>query len=214
MVAIVPWVKGVSACMSVHLEARQSHRNNHPIGVHGKAGIVARQADNPQRVGMRQLCRVVLQQTVGAAPDRRAVGGDAAVVDQRLNFRVGIASLNKAIERERLHRPVSICTDKAPTYREVIREISHEYDPHFDYIIHIDKKYRNNRVESVHAALKRLPGCRQSFRSLRSQRQPCKGWKQSEQSRTDTSRHNNPAFEERSRSSTKCLVWQIYVSLR
>ncbi|MEP6181211.1 MAG: DDE-type integrase/transposase/recombinase [Roseobacter sp.] len=76
------------------------------------------------------------------------------------------AFLRKAIERVRLHRPVSICTDKAPTYRRVIREINHRYDPHFEYIKHIDKKYRNNRVESDHAALKRLLGYRQSFRSL------------------------------------------------
>ena len=74
---------------------------------------------------------------------------------------------DKAIERVRLHRPVSICTDKAPTHRKVIRDINHRYDPHFDYITHIDKKYRNNRVESDHAALKRLLGYRQSFRSLR-----------------------------------------------
>jgi len=42
------------------------------------------------------------------------------------------AFLNKAIERVRLHRPVSICTDKASTYRKVIREINHKYDPHCD----------------------------------------------------------------------------------
>ena len=33
------------------------------------------------------------------------------------------AFLNKAIEPVRLHRPVSICTDKAPTYRNVIRDV-------------------------------------------------------------------------------------------
>nr|WP_223814417.1 transposase [Roseicitreum antarcticum] len=54
-----------------------------------------------------------------------------------------------------------------PTYRKVIREINHRYDPHFDYITHVDRKYLNNRVESDHAALKRLLGYRQSFRSLR-----------------------------------------------
>ncbi len=42
--------------------------------------------------------------------------------------------LNKAIERVRLHRPVTIVTDKAPTYRRVIRDINHRYDPHFDSI--------------------------------------------------------------------------------
>ncbi|AEI96544.1 transposase (plasmid) [Roseobacter litoralis Och 149] len=68
----------------------------------------------------------------------------------------------------RLHRPVSICTDKAPTYRKVIREINHDYDPHFNSVTHIGRKYLNNRIESEHAALKRLLGYRQIFRSLRS----------------------------------------------
>ena len=85
----------------------------------------------------------------------------------RRDAKAAKAFLNKAIERVRLHRPVSICTDKAPTYRKIIRDINHQYDPHFDYITHIDKKYRNNWVESDHAALKRLLGYRQSFRSLR-----------------------------------------------
>jgi len=48
----------------------------------------------------------------------------------------------------------------------VIREINHRNDPYFDYIIHVDRKYLNNRIESDHAALKRLLGYRQSFRSL------------------------------------------------
>ena len=76
--------------------------------------------------------------------------------------------LNKAIERVRLHRPVTICTDKAPAYRRVIRDINHRYDPHFDSIRHIDKKWRATLIERDHAAMKRLLGYRQSFRSLRS----------------------------------------------
>lgn len=76
--------------------------------------------------------------------------------------------MRKAIEMARLYRPVTICTDKAPTYRLVIREINQRYDPHLDSITHIDKKWKNNRIESDHAALKRLLGYRQSFRSLSS----------------------------------------------
>lgn len=101
----------------------------------------------------------------------RAIDANGQLVDFRLTARrdakAAKAFLNKAIERVRLHRPVSICTDKASTYRKVIREINHRYDPHFDYITHVDRKYLNNRVESDHAALKRLLGYRQSFRSLR-----------------------------------------------
>ena len=73
------------------------------------------------------------------------------LVDFRLTARrdakAAKAFLNKAIERVRLLKLVSICTDKAPTYRKVIRDINHRYDPHFDYITHIDKKYRNNSVD-------------------------------------------------------------------
>ena len=92
----------------------------------------------------------------------RAIDANGQLVDFRLTARrdskAAKAFLNKAIERVRLHRPVSICTDKAPTYRKIIRDIIHRYDPHFDHITHIDKKCRNNRVESDHAALKRLLG--------------------------------------------------------
>lgn len=102
----------------------------------------------------------------------RAIDANGQLVDFRLTARrdakAAKAFLKNAIERVRLHRPVSICTDKAPTYRKVIREINHDYDPHFDSITHIDRKYLNNRIESDHAALKRLLGYRQIFRSLRS----------------------------------------------
>src|SRR5680860_798476 len=86
----------------------------------------------------------------------------------RRDAKAAKAFLNKAIERVRLHRPVSVCTDKAQTYRKVICEINHRYDPHFDHITHIDRKYLNNCIEGNHAALKRLFGYQQSFRSLRS----------------------------------------------
>ena len=102
----------------------------------------------------------------------RAVDANGQMVDFRLTARrdakAAKAFLNKAIKRVRLHRPVTIVTDKAQTYRLVIREINHRYDPHSDSIRHIDRKWRNNLIESDHAAMKRLLGYRQSFRSLRS----------------------------------------------
>lgn len=101
----------------------------------------------------------------------RAVDANGQMVDFRLTARrdakAAKAFLNKAIERVRQHRPVTICTDKAQTYRRVIREINYRYDPHFDGIQHIDRKWRNNRIESDHAAMKRLLGYQQSLRSLR-----------------------------------------------
>ncbi len=99
-------------------------------------------------------------------------GSDRPFVDFRLTARrdakAARAFLKQAIEGVQLYRPVSICTDKAPGYRKVIRDLNHRYDPHFDSILHIDRKWRNNRIESNQAALKRLLGTRQSFRSLRS----------------------------------------------
>ena len=77
------------------------------------------------------------------------------------------AFLNKAIGRGRLHRPVSICANKAPTFRNVIREMNRRNDPHSDHIARIDRRNTNNRFESDHAALERPSGCRQSFRSPR-----------------------------------------------
>ncbi len=74
-----------------------------------------------------------------------------------------------------IHRPVTIVTDKAHSYRRVIREINHLYDPHIDGIRHIDKKWRNNLIESDHAAMKRLLGYRQSFRTLRSSKATLSG---------------------------------------
>ncbi|MEP2783219.1 MAG: DDE-type integrase/transposase/recombinase [Pseudoruegeria sp.] len=42
---------------------------------------------------------------------------------------------------------------------------------------HIDKRYRNNRIESANAALKWLLGYRQSFRSLRAAKATLQGRK-------------------------------------
>lgn len=109
----------------------------------------------------------------------RAVDANGQMIDFRLTARrdakAARAFLRKAIERVRLHRPVTIVTDKAPTYARVIREINHRHDSHFDSIRHIDKKWRNNLIESDHAAMKRLLGYRQSFRSLRSAKATLRG---------------------------------------
>lgn len=102
----------------------------------------------------------------------RAIDANDQLIDFRLTARrdakAAKAFLNNAIERVRLHRPILIVTDKAPTYARVIREINHHYDPHFDSIRHVARKWRNNLIESDHAAMKRLVGYRRSFRSLRS----------------------------------------------
>lgn len=108
-----------------------------------------------------------------------AIDANEPFLDFRLTARcyakAARAFLKQAIERERLHRPVSICTDKAPTYKKVIREINRRYGPHFNYITHIDRKHLNNRKEGDHAFLKILLGYQQSFRSLQSARVTLQG---------------------------------------
>ena len=47
-------------------------------------------------------------------------------------------------------------------------QVTVQTSTHFDSIRHIDRKWRNNLIESDHEAMKRLLGYRQSFRSLRS----------------------------------------------
>jgi IS6 family transposase len=101
----------------------------------------------------------------------RAVDANGQMLGFRLTARrdtkAAKAFLNKAIERIRLHRPVAIIADKANSYRRMIREINHHYEPHFDSIWDIDRTWRNNLIESDHAAMKRLLGYRQGVRSLR-----------------------------------------------
>ena len=101
------------------------------------------------------------------------------MIDVRLTARrdakAARASLRKAIAQVGLHRPATICTDRALTYRKVIQDENRHDDPPFDSIPHIDRTWRNNRIGSDRAALKRLLGCRQSFLSLSPAEQTLRG---------------------------------------
>ncbi|WP_299960928.1 IS6 family transposase [uncultured Roseobacter sp.] len=100
----------------------------------------------------------------------RAIDANGQMLDfcltTRRDAKAAKAFLNEAIERVRLHRPVKFVTDNVHSYLRVIRKINHRYDPDFDNIKHIDRKWRNSLIESDHAAMKRLLGYRHSFRSL------------------------------------------------
>lgn len=61
---------------------------------------------------------------------------------------------------------MAIFTDKVPTYAKVIHEINQRRSPD-DAILHIDKKWKNNRIESDHATLKRIIDPGKGFQSLR-----------------------------------------------
>jgi IS6 family transposase len=82
------------------------------------------------------------------------------LVDFRLTTRrdakAAKALLRQVIEPVRLHRPVSICTEKARTYRKVIREVNRRYDPHFDYITHIDKSIETTELKATLQGIKTI----------------------------------------------------------
>lgn len=79
-------------------------------------------------------------------------------------------------DRARAPAPVgTIVTDKAHSYRRVIREINHRYDPRFDNIRRVDRKWRNNLMKSDHPTIKPFLGYQQSFRSLRSTKEILSG---------------------------------------
>jgi IS6 family transposase len=67
---------------------------------------------------------MLMKRTSGLRYLWRAVDASGQMVDSRLTARqdakAAKAFLNRAIERVRLHRPVTIFTDKAQAYRRVI----------------------------------------------------------------------------------------------
>ncbi|WP_299664695.1 DDE-type integrase/transposase/recombinase [uncultured Ruegeria sp.] len=73
-----------------------------------------------------------------------AIDRHGHLMDFRLNARwdakAARAFLSKAIEKALLHRPLSIYTGKAPTYRKLIQDENQRYDPHFAIIARTDKK--------------------------------------------------------------------------
>ena len=89
----------------------------------------------------------------------RAVDQHGQAIDFRLtakrNAKAARAFLRQAHETVRIYAPVSITTDKAPTYTKVISELNMHGFPHED-VIHVTRKWRNNRIESDHTALKRI----------------------------------------------------------
>ena len=74
----------------------------------------------------------------------------------------------------RLYKPPTIITDKAPTYVKVIAEINDRLGPE-DAIRHLTRKHLNNRIESDHAALKRLLRPMRGFRDLASAKATLQG---------------------------------------
>ncbi len=100
----------------------------------------------------------------------RIVDEKGRYVDFRLSAKrdskAAKAFLNQARRNCGHYPPATIVTDKAPTYPALIQAMGdHAYfnEP----VIHIDKKWLNNRIESDHAALKRIVNPGKGFKSLR-----------------------------------------------
>lgn len=101
----------------------------------------------------------------------RACDQHGNLIDFRLTTRRDAAAarafFRRARGRARLNQPLCIITDRAHAYARVIGEINGRLGPD-DVIRHITRKYLNNRIESDHAALKRLLTPMRGFRSLSS----------------------------------------------
>ena len=108
----------------------------------------------------------------------RAVDQFGQLIDFRLTARrdakAARAFLRQARETVRLYQPLTIITDKAPTYVKVIAEINDRLGPE-DANRHTTRKHMNNRIESDHAALKRLLRPMRGFRNLASAKATLKG---------------------------------------
>ncbi len=108
----------------------------------------------------------------------RAVDQRGQFVEFRLTARRDARAakpfLRRARDNARLFQSQAIVTDKAPTYARIIREIN---DRAFqgDPILHVDRKWRNNIVESDHASLKRLTDPAKDFQSLRAAKATFRG---------------------------------------
>ena len=89
----------------------------------------------------------------------RAIDQFGRLIDFRLTARrdanAARAFLRQTFDAARLYQPVTITTDKAWNYKKIIAEENAGRDP-VDQIRHIDRKHLNNRIESDHAALKKV----------------------------------------------------------
>lgn len=84
------------------------------------------------------------------------------------------AFLKQACENARQLQPRPITTDKAHSYARVIGEMN-RIDFPGDGILHINRKWENNRTERDHAALKTLITPMRGFKSLPSAKATLRG---------------------------------------
>jgi IS6 family transposase len=108
----------------------------------------------------------------------RAVDQRGQLVDFRLTARrdakAARAFLKQACENARLYQLRSITTDKAHSYALVIGEMN-KFELPGEGILHINREWENNRIESDHSALKKLITPMRGFKSLSSAKATLRG---------------------------------------
>lgn len=108
----------------------------------------------------------------------RAVGQFGRLVDFRLtarrNAKAARTFLRQSLEAARLYRLVTIIADKAWRYKKIIAEKNVHCAPP-DQIRLFDRNYLNNRIESDHAALKKVVTPMRGFRSMKAAKATLKG---------------------------------------
>lgn len=100
----------------------------------------------------------------------RIVDQKGQFVDCRLTAKRDSKAANAFLQQARrncgLYPPATIVTDKAPTYPRIIEAM--EDHAYFNQPIkHINQKGCNNRIESDHAALKRIVNPGKGFKTMR-----------------------------------------------
>jgi IS6 family transposase len=108
----------------------------------------------------------------------RAIDRKGQVVDFRLTARRDLkaarAFFRRAQDAARCFQPCAITTDKAHSYARIIREMNRHALPG-EEIVHVTRKGANNRIESDHAALKKITTPMRGFRSLSSAKATLRG---------------------------------------
>ncbi len=82
--------------------------------------------------------------------------------------------MRQASETVRYYKSTTIFTDKAQSYSKFIKEMNWGRGPD-DAILHVDRKYLNNRIEGDHGDLKQLHRPKRGFRQLSAAKNTLKG---------------------------------------